>query len=63
MASRFRGLGCIGLIVEKDVTFGIQEASKSTLVELLKFRDKITKTWMGITVEKPGGFILIYLEP
>jgi hypothetical protein len=63
MASRFRGLGCIGLIVEEDVTFGIQEASKSTLVELLKFRDKITETWMGITVEKPGGFILICLEP
>lgn len=42
---------------------GIQEETESTLVELLKFRDKITETRMEITVEKPGGFILIYLEP
>lgn len=63
MASGLKGLGYIWAYVEENAMLGIQEETESTLVELLKFRDKITETRMEITVEKPGGFILIYLEP
>lgn len=58
-----QGVGLYWAYVEENATLGIQEESKSTLVELLKFLDKITEMRMEITVEKPGGFILMYLEP